>query len=146
MHIFLWYPKSLITPFYSNNIFLKVTMRFKTILQTLYNFFFFFWNKYTRRQLTTLYHANLVLWKKYPQISTLIFIILTIFNLFKSTVKYMITARIPKSLLKKFLLFFSFFCVNINMINLNELKLVAENRNITDNSEKQIQKRIKKNT
>ena len=32
------------------------------------------------------------------------------------------------------------------MINLNELKLVAENRNITDNSEKQIQKRIKKNT
>ena len=58
----------------------------------------------------------------------------------------MITARIPKSLLKKLLLFFSFFCVNINMINLNELKLVAENRNITDNSEKQIQKRIKKNT
>ena len=58
----------------------------------------------------------------------------------------MITARIPKSLLKKFLLIFSIFCVNINMINLNELKLVAENRNITDNSEKQIQKRIKKNT
>ena len=28
-HIFIWYPKSSITPFYTNNNFLKVTMRLK---------------------------------------------------------------------------------------------------------------------
>ena len=64
----------------------------------------------------------------------------------------MITAHIPKSLLKKFLLFYLFiylFCVNINMINLllNELKLVAKNRNIKDyknNSKKELRKILSK--